>query len=118
MPIDNIVHMNRIQAGAVPSVPAVPAGSGARQELPPIGAALPPAATSSEVSQAVSRLNDYVQNLRRDLQFRMDEDSNRVIVTVVDSESGEVIRQIPSDEVLAVARSLEHARGLLVNEKA
>lgn len=116
MPIDNIAKLSIPQvrpAGSKPAVPATP-----RQELPGSGQTLPPPADSGEVKQAVSRLNSYVQNLRRDLQFRVDEDSNRVIVTVVDSESGEVIRQIPSDEVLAVAQNLQHAHGLLVDERA
>lgn len=116
MPIDNIAQLSLPQvrpAGAKPAAPAMP-----RQELPGSGQTLPPQATSSEVKEAVIRLNSYVQNLRRDLQFRVDENSDRVIVTVVDSESGEVIRQIPSEEVMAVAHSLQQTHGLLVNERA
>ena len=116
MPIDNIAQLSLAQvqsAGAKPKAPATP-----RQELPGSGQTLPPAAIRSDVKEAVSRLNNYVQNLRRDLQFRVDENSDRVIVTVVDSESGEVIRQIPSEEVLAVAHNLQQAHGLLVNTRA
>ena len=122
MPIDNIAQMGRAyqsggSVGAVPA-PAVPSPAGqARQELPGSGQSAPPAAASDEVQKAVRRLNDYAQNLRRDLQFRIDEQVDRVIVTVLDSESGEVIRQIPSEEMLAVAHSLEQAQGLLLNEK-
>lgn len=113
MPIDNIAKLSVPQATPATTKPAMP-----RQELPGSGQSLPPPAESIDVQQAVSRLNNYVQSLRRDLQFRVDEASNRVIVTVMDSESGEVIRQIPSEEVMAVAQSLEMAQGLLVNEKA
>jgi len=115
MPIDNIAQLSLPQlrpAGPKPAAPAMP-----RQELPVAGQSVPPSA-SAEVQQAVSRLNDYVQNLRRDLQFRVDESSERVVVTVVDPESGRVIRQIPSEEMLAVAQRLEQMQGLLVNEKA
>jgi flagellar protein FlaG len=115
MPIDNIAKLSIPQARPAGSQSAAPAAP--RQELPGSGQTLPLPAESSDVKQAVSRLNNYVQSLRRDLQFRVDENSNRVIVTVVDSESGEVIRQIPSEEVMAVALSLESAQGLLVNEK-
>lgn len=115
MPIDNIAQLGRMyQSGAPTSTPVTPA----RQDLPGSGQTLPPVAAGAAVKEAVSRLNDYVQQLRRDLQFRVDEDVDRVVVTVVDSESGEVIRQIPSEEMLAVARSLEQAQGLLLNEKA
>jgi flagellar protein FlaG len=41
-----------------------------------------------------------------------------VVVSVVDPESGEVIRQIPAEEVVAVARTLGQMQGLLINTKA
>ena len=118
MPIDNIAQLSLAQVQPAGAKSAAPTPALPRQELPGGGQTFPPAATSSEVKEAVSRLNNYVQNLRRDLQFRVDENSDRVIVTVVDSESGEVIRQIPSEEVLAVAQNLQQAHGLLVNERA
>lgn len=55
---------------------------------------------------AVSQINDYVQNLQRNLQFTVDEESGKDVVTVIDSESKEVIRQLPSEEALALARRL------------
>jgi len=115
MSIDNLARLNmtQVRPAATQSAPAMP-----RQELPGTGQDVPPAASSVEVKQAVSRLNNYVQSLRRDLQFRVDEATDRVVVTVINSESGEVIRQIPSEEVMAVAHSLEQAQGLLVNERA
>lgn len=116
MPIDNLAKLSVPQLRPAGTQSAVPATT--RQELPSRGQGVPPLTDSSEVKQAVSRLNDYVQNMRRDLQFRVDEDSNRVIVTVVDSESGEVIRQIPNEQVLAAANSLKAAQGLLVDERA
>lgn len=120
MPIDNIAQLGLAQvrpAAPEGANPAPAMSSPARQELPAGGQAVPPPG-SGEVRQAVSRLNEYVQTLRRDLQFRVDEDSDRVVVTVTDSESGEVIRQIPSEEALAVARSLENVQGLIFDRKA
>ncbi|NOQ76680.1 MAG: hypothetical protein GQ475_02585 [Methylococcaceae bacterium] len=55
---------------------------------------------------AVSQINDYVQNLQRNLQFTVDEESGKDVVTVIDSQSEEVIRQIPSEEALELARRL------------
>ncbi len=55
---------------------------------------------------AVSQINDYVQNLQRNLQFTVDEESGKDVVTVIDSESKEVIRQLPSEEALVLARRL------------
>ena len=63
-------------------------------------------ATKDELQTAVSKINDYVQNIQRSLQFTVDEESGRDVVTVIDKETEEVIRQYPSEEVLAFARQL------------
>lgn len=55
---------------------------------------------------AVTQINDHVQNLQRSLQFTVDEASGKDIVTVLDKETEEVIRQFPSEEVLEIARLL------------
>jgi flagellar protein FlaG len=65
------------------------------------------------VAEAVSNLNDYVQVIRRELQFRVDKETGQTVVTVLDSETREVIRQIPREEVLALARHLGREKGLL-----
>ncbi len=58
------------------------------------------------VRDAVRRLNEYVQETQRDLRFSIDEETGRTVVRVVDSATQEVIRQIPPEEVLALAREL------------
>ena len=63
-------------------------------------------ANTAEVRQAVSRINEVVQNIQRDLSFNMDEGSGKYVIRVVDTESGELIRQIPTEEVLAIASQL------------
>jgi len=59
---------------------------------------------------AVSQINDYVQNLQRNLQFTVDEATGKDVVTIIDSESKEVIRQLPSEEALVLARRLAENR--------
>ena len=59
---------------------------------------------SEELNAAVQQMNTYVQNIQRDLQFSVDEESGRNVVKVIDSKSKEVIRQIHSEEVFALAR--------------
>jgi flagellar protein FlaG len=75
----------------------------------------------AELEGAVRDLNDYVQNLQRSLQFNIDEDSGHTIIRVVDANTDEVIRQIPSEEVLALARHIrsmdEGEQGLFLQEK-
>lgn len=62
-----------------------------------------------DLQQAVSQLNDYVQTMQRDLQFSIDKESGVMVVKVIDTKSEKVIRQIPAEETLRLARSLaEH----------
>ena len=61
---------------------------------------------SDDLKQAVSKLNDYVQNVQRNLQFSIDKESGATVVKVIDSKSEKVIRQIPTEETLRLARSL------------
>ena len=80
----------------------------------PVRAAAPSSATQADtqadtrrsVEQAVARLNDYVQSLQRDIQFSIDPESNQPVVRVVDRGSQELIRQIPNETALRLARSL------------
>lgn len=73
---------------------------------------------AGRVEAAVARLNAYVQDIQRDLHFSVDDNTGRTIIKVVDSQSEEVIRQIPPEEVLALARYLESAgEGVLMREE-
>jgi len=62
--------------------------------------------SKEKLQAAVSQINDHVQNLQRSLQFTVDEESGKDVVTVLDKETDKVIRQYPSEEVLAIARHL------------
>lgn len=65
--------------------------------------------TSETLARAVLDLNKYVQSLNRDLQFSIDEKTGRTVIKVLDSETKEVIRQIPPEEVLSLARNLKES---------
>lgn len=71
-----------------------------------------------QVESAVSKISDFVQNFQRDLQFSVDKDSDRLVVKVVDSETQEVIRQIPSEEALRIAKRLDSSESLILREQA
>lgn len=59
-----------------------------------------------EVEQAVASINEYVQSLHRDLHFTVDRELDQTVVKVLDGDTGEVIRQIPDETVLELARKL------------
>ncbi|MDP2286429.1 MAG: flagellar protein FlaG, partial [Pseudohongiella sp.] len=65
------------------------------------------AANNRSTERAVSRLNEYVQSVKRDIIFDFDPDSGEPSVTVVDRESRKVLRQFDSIEAQELARKLE-----------
>lgn len=64
-------------------------------------------ATNEEVQSAVKEIETAVQRAKRELQFSVDDSSGRTVVTIVDSNTDEVIRKIPTEEVLAIARRMK-----------
>lgn len=77
------------------------------------------------LEEAVSHLKEYVQSVQRDMDFSVDDMTGRYVVRVIDSQTQELIRQIPSEEMLAISRDLaqfleeaEHRRGFLIELKA
>ena len=71
-----------------------------------------------ELTEAVNQLNGYLEETHRGLRFNIDDDSGRTIVRVVDTETDEVIRQIPSEEMLVVIRHFSEMTGKIFDEVA
>lgn len=61
---------------------------------------------AQQLDGAVSRINEYVQNIQRTLEFTVDAESGRDVVKILDKQTEEVIRQVPTEEVLAIARNI------------
>jgi flagellar protein FlaG len=74
--------------------------------------------SAEQVKQAVEHVNKVVQTLSNDLKFTLDEDTGMRVVKVVDVKSQDVIRQIPSEEVVAIAKALDTLQGLIIRQKA
>lgn len=72
-----------------------------------------------EAAQAVAeRIQQYLRESGRELDFHVDADTRRMVVTVRDQHTGEVIRQIPAEEILRIARSLPSPIERLVDLRA
>lgn len=93
---------------------AAPAVQAAVNAVP----AVSPAEERQRVKQAVEQVNKAVPSFSRNLQFSVDEDTNRNIVRVVDTSTGDVIRQIPSEEILEIAKALDKLQGMIIRQKA
>ena len=69
------------------------------------------------LEEMVSDINNFVQNVNRELQFTVDEDVGETVITVIDKSNDEVIRKIPSDEMLALRKNMDEMIGLMFSEK-
>lgn len=127
MAIQSVVNVNTGvksgQAFSPPNNDVAPAGrpvavssqAAASQQVPQPA----PAASAEEVRAAADKINKALQNLvSSSLEFSVDQDSGRTIVRVVDVETKDVIRQIPNEEALAIAKSLDKLQGVLIRQKA
>ncbi len=85
-----------------------------RQDLSPGGTQVPrvespeatqskPPATQEALQMATEQINQSLQTGGRSLQFRIDQNTGRTIISVVDSDTDQVIRQIPSEQVMELA---------------
>ncbi len=107
-----------VKSSATGKVSPVQATSN-KQELPANGNTLPAGTVDAEqgsqvkqtddskkLNEAVRVLNEQVQSVQRELRFSVDEDSGQTVIKVIDLSTKEVIRQIPNEEALGVAKTL------------
>lgn len=114
----NLVGPNSMtQINPLPKVPVVPGLD--RQEAADSGKAIPAAVLNyeqtaenrkKELSNAVKNVSGYVQNITRELNFSVDESLGKTVVTVLDQTTGDIIRQIPSEDMLELAKNLAEIR--------
>lgn len=72
----------------------------------------------SKLNQVATDLSDMMSMMRKGLAFKVDETSGQAVVTVLDRDTGDVIRQMPSEEALALAEKLSEVTGLLMKTEA
>ncbi len=78
-------------------------------------------ATHEQVQRAANLVQEFVQTKANNLAFSVDKDSGKTVVKVIDSQTKEVIKQFPSEEILALAQALEQMQeghGMLLKGKA
>jgi len=76
--------------------------------------------TSAQLQGVVDDINRTMKSMNKNLEFSVDKDSNRTVVKMVDVDTGEVIRQFPSEEALAISRSIDEQlkQGMFIKQKA
>lgn len=81
-------------------------------------APVPAEPTRAQVEQAVAQANRQMTAVAPSLQFEIDPDTQVVVIRLVDRQDQRVLRQVPSVEMLAIARALERMQALLVRTRA
>ncbi len=76
------------------------------KELPPIAQTVETKVEDKEVKEAVSKLNEFVQKTQRNLDFQIDEESGKTVIKVYDSITAKLVRQIPDEAALELAKRL------------
>ncbi|SDN37799.1 flagellar protein FlaG [Vreelandella arcis] len=116
----NIDAINRIQTLQLNGLTPRERLDEALEALPSPGSQLSEAQqatpTAGELVEPIQRINDVMRE--RGIEFDISEDSSRVITRVIDRDSGDVIRQIPAEEVLRIAEQLQDMRGQFVSLEA
>lgn len=109
--------------GAPEAVVATPSNVGAKPSVTVEQIAAKQAAeqqpSATQLQNVVDNINKVMKQSNKNLEFSVDTDTKKSIVKLVDSETGDVIRQFPSEEALAISRSIENIqKGLLLKQKA
>ncbi len=73
---------------------------------------------AARVAQALSTINATLKTLQQGVEFSIDEKSRRTVVKVIDQETKQVLRQMPSQEMLDIANALDRLQGLLIRQEA
>lgn len=114
--------VNESAAASSPSTEATPA----RRRVETVLATWAPGEAPETAAEQAPQRGDLVAPVQRvnevmrpyGVEFELQEDSSRLITRLVDRETGELIRQIPAEEVLRVAERLEEVQGQLIREEA
>ena len=97
---------------------ARPAENASVKEAASVPQPVPLPENEESVRQAVAAINRAAKALNNSVQLDLDSNSGRAVVRVVDSETGQLIRQIPSEEVLELRQALDRIAGLLIHRTA
>ena len=73
--------------------------------------------TQKSVDDAIEALQDFTKHFETHLNFSKDESTGHTIVRIVNSETDEVIRQIPSEEILRIASKMQDVIGVLFDKE-
>ena len=69
------------------------------------------------IEQTIAKIREAIGPANASLKIEIDPDSDRIIVKVLDDQSGELIRQIPSQEMVEIAKRLDMMQGIFITKR-
>ena len=96
--------------------PAIAPAAATDREAPRTGSAA--GVDPSALQQLAEQLSKTIGMTGQQVQFSVDNDTGKTVLRVTDAESGALLRQIPGDEALSMARILDRMQGVLIRQKA
>lgn len=101
------------------AAPALPVKTAEPVAATPTAQPIPRQPSAEELKSAVATINQAVQQSNLNLEFSVDTDTDRTVVRMVDTSTGELIRQFPSEATLEISRGIDQfQQGLLLTQKA
>jgi flagellar protein FlaG len=97
---------------------ARPASDAAPPQVNEAGKVAQEAPSAGEVSNAVKTANALMKQMNVGIEFSFDEDAGEMIIKVIDAETRDVLRQFPSEEMIALSRAVEKMQAALVKQTA
>ena len=123
--INSAASSGAMQSGGMPQVIAQPTRSDAEVVSQVASTVIKPSSvdvssqpTREVVAKAAADLQQFVQSMGRNLSFSVDESTGYHVVRVVNPNTGELVRQLPSEELLKISRDFQRLNNVLVSQKA
>ncbi|MEW6542413.1 MAG: flagellar protein FlaG [Nitrospirota bacterium] len=106
-----------ISGVSAPAAPATPPPAPAAQAADPGQVAELTQQQKAAVEAAVEEANRALESAAPSIRLSLDGETNQVVVRLIDQNTGSVIRQIPSEEDLAIAARLRDLVGVFFNQQ-
>lgn len=102
----------------VPFAPAQAPRDRIAASKPAAPAAVPHEVDTQALDDAIAAANQSMQRSATNVQFQQDSDNGKIVVRVIDTDTKQVLRQFPSEEMIAISKALDRLQGLMVHQKA
>ena len=117
MDVKSVVNLQPSLEVNVQSFPAKNQGQENLSHLDPVEKGKEKAISPEELENILNDLKKKLSLLNTQLKIQVDKDTDIIVVKVIDKETQKVIRQIPPEYVLKIAKYLNEIAGLLFSEK-